>query len=88
MTVLYRAAAAFSFDRARIRTRTQAGDLSLATLADIFVAGVQVDAGLSHWQIRAAAAEGALMIPSAMQLRPRYPELKMPVAILRHEESG
>lgn len=37
---------------------------------------------LRPWQIRAAAAEGALMIPSAMQLRPRYLELKMPVAIL------
>lgn len=33
-------------------------------------------------QLRASAAESALMIPSAAALRKRYPELKMPVAIL------
>ena len=33
-------------------------------------------------QLRASAAESALMIPSAALLRRRYPELKMPVAIV------
>lgn len=33
-------------------------------------------------QLRASAAESALMIPSAAILRKRYPELKMPVAII------
>lgn len=33
-------------------------------------------------QLRAAAAEAALMIPSAAALRRRYPELTMPVAIV------
>lgn len=33
-------------------------------------------------QLRAAAAEAALMIPSAFKLRRRYQELKMPVVIL------
>jgi pimeloyl-ACP methyl ester carboxylesterase len=37
---------------------------------------------LRPWQIRAAAAEAALMIPSAMQLRGRYRELSMPVSIV------
>lgn len=33
-------------------------------------------------QLRAAAAESALMIPSAMMLKKHYPELSMPVAII------
>jgi pimeloyl-ACP methyl ester carboxylesterase len=33
-------------------------------------------------QLRASAAESALMIPSAAVLRRRHPELKMPVAIV------
>jgi pimeloyl-ACP methyl ester carboxylesterase len=33
-------------------------------------------------QLRASAAESALMIPSAMRLRRRYGELKMPVVIM------
>lgn len=36
-------------------------------------------------QIRAAAAEGALMIPAAMALAPRYPELALPVIIMAGE---
>jgi pimeloyl-ACP methyl ester carboxylesterase len=37
---------------------------------------------LRPWQIRATAAEAALMIPSAMKLRARYAELTMPVSII------
>jgi pimeloyl-ACP methyl ester carboxylesterase len=37
---------------------------------------------LRPWQIRATAAEAALMIPSAMLLRSRYGELSMPVTII------
>ncbi|HEV7816528.1 MAG TPA: alpha/beta hydrolase [Janthinobacterium sp.] len=36
-------------------------------------------------QLRATAAEAALMVPSALALRKRYPELRMPVAILAGE---
>jgi pimeloyl-ACP methyl ester carboxylesterase len=37
-------------------------------------------------QIRASAAESALMIPDAFKLRYHYPELKMPVAIIAGEQ--
>ena len=37
---------------------------------------------LRPWQIRATAAEAALMVPAAMRLRPRYQELSMPVSII------
>jgi len=37
-------------------------------------------------QIRASAAESALMIPDAFRLRNRYPHLKMPVVIIAGEE--
>jgi len=37
---------------------------------------------LRPWQIRASAAEAALMIPSAMKMRPRYKELSVPVTIM------
>jgi pimeloyl-ACP methyl ester carboxylesterase len=37
---------------------------------------------LRPWQIRATAAEAALMIPSAMKLRARYAELTIPVSII------
>lgn len=37
---------------------------------------------LRSWQIRASAAEAALMIPAAMKMSPRYKELSMPVTIL------
>jgi len=37
-------------------------------------------------QIRASAAESALMIPDAIKLRPRYADLKMPVVIIAGEE--
>jgi pimeloyl-ACP methyl ester carboxylesterase len=37
-------------------------------------------------QIRASAAESALMIPDAFQFRDRYPNLKMPVVIVAGEE--
>jgi pimeloyl-ACP methyl ester carboxylesterase len=37
---------------------------------------------LRPWQIRATAAEAALMIPSAMKLKSRYGELAMPVSII------
>ena len=41
---------------------------------------------LRPWQIRATAAEAALMIPSAMQLSQRYGELSMPVSIIAGTE--
>jgi pimeloyl-ACP methyl ester carboxylesterase len=37
---------------------------------------------LRPWQIRATAAEAALMIPSAMKLSARYGELRMPISII------
>ena len=37
---------------------------------------------LRPWQIRATAAEAALMVPAAMKLRPRYGELSMPISII------
>jgi hypothetical protein len=37
-------------------------------------------------QIRASAAETALMIPDAVALRSRYADLKMPVVIIAGEE--
>jgi pimeloyl-ACP methyl ester carboxylesterase len=37
-------------------------------------------------QIRASAAESALMIPDAFQFRDQYPDLKMPVVIVAGEE--
>jgi pimeloyl-ACP methyl ester carboxylesterase len=37
---------------------------------------------LRPWQIRATAAEAALMIPSALKLRSRYRELAVPVEII------
>jgi pimeloyl-ACP methyl ester carboxylesterase len=37
---------------------------------------------LRPWQIRATAAEAALMVPAAMKLQPRYSELSMPVSII------
>jgi pimeloyl-ACP methyl ester carboxylesterase len=37
-------------------------------------------------QIRASAAESALMIPDAFQLRDQYSDLKMPVVIIAGEE--
>jgi pimeloyl-ACP methyl ester carboxylesterase len=37
-------------------------------------------------QIRASAAESALMIPDAFKLRNRYPDLKMPVVIIAGEQ--
>jgi pimeloyl-ACP methyl ester carboxylesterase len=37
---------------------------------------------LRPWQIRATAAEAALMIPSAMKLRTRYRELSIPISII------
>jgi pimeloyl-ACP methyl ester carboxylesterase len=37
-------------------------------------------------QIRASAAESALMIPDAFRLRNRYPDLKMPLFIIAGEE--
>jgi len=37
-------------------------------------------------QIRASAAEAALMIPDAFHFRNRYTDLKMPVAIIAGEE--
>ena len=37
-------------------------------------------------QIRASAAESALMIPDAFMLRHRYPDLKMPVVILAGDQ--
>ena len=39
-------------------------------------------------QIRASAAESALMIPDAFRLRHRYAELKMPVVIIAGEKDG
>ena len=37
-------------------------------------------------QIRASAAESALMIPDAFRLRNRYAELKLPVVIIAGEQ--
>jgi pimeloyl-ACP methyl ester carboxylesterase len=37
-------------------------------------------------QLRASAAESALMIPDALHFRDRYAELKMPVVIIAGEE--
>ena len=37
---------------------------------------------LRPWQIRATAAEAALMVPAAMKLRHRYRELSMPISII------
>jgi pimeloyl-ACP methyl ester carboxylesterase len=37
-------------------------------------------------QIRASAAESALMIPDAIQLRDEYPNLKMPVVIIAGDQ--
>ena len=37
---------------------------------------------LRPWQIRATAAEAALMVPAAMGLQPRYSELSMPISII------
>ena len=37
---------------------------------------------LRPWQIRASAAEAALMIPAAMTMSPRYKELSMPITIM------
>jgi pimeloyl-ACP methyl ester carboxylesterase len=39
-------------------------------------------------QLRAEAAETAMMIPSAAKLRAHYPELKMPVAIVSGDTDG
>ena len=37
---------------------------------------------LRPWQIRATAAEAALMVPAAMKLRHRYRELSVPISII------
>ena len=37
---------------------------------------------LRPWQIRATAAEAALMVPAAHKLQPRYAELSMPISII------
>jgi pimeloyl-ACP methyl ester carboxylesterase len=37
-------------------------------------------------QIRASAAESALMIPDAFKLRNQYPDLRMPVVIIAGEQ--
>jgi pimeloyl-ACP methyl ester carboxylesterase len=37
---------------------------------------------LRPWQLRASAAESALMVPQALAARPDYAELKIPVAII------
>jgi pimeloyl-ACP methyl ester carboxylesterase len=39
-------------------------------------------------QIRASAAESALMIPDAFKLRNQYADLKMPVVIIAGEQDG
>ena len=37
---------------------------------------------LRPWQIRASAEEAAFMIPTAMALRPRYQELRLPITLM------
>jgi pimeloyl-ACP methyl ester carboxylesterase len=48
--------------------------------------GFPKEMALRPSQIRASAAESALMIPDAFQFRDQYPDLKMPVVIVAGEE--
>ena len=48
--------------------------------------GFPKEMALRPSQIRASAAESALMIPDAFQFRDQYPNLKMPVVIVAGEE--
>ena len=48
--------------------------------------GFPKEMALRPSQIRASAAESALMIPDAFQFRNRYAELKMPVVIIAGEQ--
>ena len=50
--------------------------------------GFPKEMALRPSQVRASAAESALMIPGAFALRKDYARLKMPVAIIAGEEDG
>jgi pimeloyl-ACP methyl ester carboxylesterase len=47
-----------------------------------FAAGFPLDMAVRPWQIRAAAAEAALMIPEAARLAQHYKTLSLPLAIV------
>jgi pimeloyl-ACP methyl ester carboxylesterase len=53
-----------------------------------FEAEFPVDLALRPAQIRASAADTALMIPAAAELGGRYRELSMPVAIMAGTDDG
>ena len=57
-----------------------------ATVPEKFEDGFPKEMTFRPSQIRASAAESALMIPGAVAAQTRYPDLKMPVAIVAGDE--